>query len=58
METGDGGVAVSTSKGEGTFHSLKSDSVGNKGEVESSLTSVYPYFGYEFGENKAICGSG
>ena len=52
-----GGVAVSSSKGEGTFHSLKSDSVGNKGEVESSLTSVYPYFGYEFGDNKAIWGT-
>ena len=51
-----GGVAVSTSEGEGTFHSLKSDSVGNEGEVESSLTSVYPYFGYEFGENKSIWG--
>ena len=51
-----GGVAVSSSKGEGSFHSLKSDSVGDKGEVESSLTSVYPYFGYEFGENKSIWG--
>ena len=29
-----GGMAVSTSEGEGTFHSLKSDSVGNEGEVE------------------------
>ena len=47
-----GGVSVSNSKGEGNFRSLKSDSVGNKGEVESSLTSVYPYFGYEFGEDK------
>ena len=51
-----GGVAVSKSKGEGTFHSLKNDSVGNEGEVKSSLTSVYPYFGYEFGENKSIWG--
>ena len=51
-----GGMAVSTSKGEGTFHSLENDSVGNKGEVESSLTSVYPYVGYEFGENKSIWG--
>ena len=28
----------------------------NKGEVESSLTSVYPYFGYEFGEDKVLWG--
>ena len=51
-----GGVSVSNSKGEGNFRSLKSDSVGNKGEVESSLTSVYPYFGYEFGEDRALWG--
>ena len=51
-----GGVAVSTSEGEGTFHSLKNDSVGNEGEVESSLTSVYTYAGHEFGENKSIWG--
>ena len=40
----------------GTFHSLKNDSVGNEGEVESSLTSVYTYAGHEFGENKSIWG--
>ena len=51
-----GGIAVSSSKGEGTFHSLENDSERHKGEVESSLTSVYPYFGHEFGENKAIWG--
>ena len=51
-----GGVAVSSSKGEGTFHSLENDSERHKGEVESKLTSVYPYIGYEFGENKAIWG--
>ena len=49
-----GGVAVSSSKGEGTFHSLENDSERHKGEVESRLTSVYPYFGHEFGEDKAV----
>ena len=46
-----GGVAVSTTKGEGDFRSLKNDSVGHKGEVESRLTSVYPYFGHNIGKN-------
>ena len=52
-----GGVAVSNSKGEGSYRSLKNDSVENKGEVESNLTSIYPYFGYEFDENKTIWGT-
>ena len=49
-----GGIAVSSSKGEGTFNPHDQSSVG--GEVESSLTSVFPYLGYEFGENKALWG--
>ncbi len=52
-----GGVAVSSSRGKGDFRSLKSDSVGDKGEVENNLTSIYPYFGYELDDNKAIWGT-
>ncbi len=52
-----GGVAVSSSKGKGDFRSLKSDSVGDKGAVENNLTSIYPYFGYELDDNKAIWGT-
>ena len=51
-----GGVAVSTSKGEGTFRSLGSGSAGNNGEVESRLTSVYPYVSHESGENRTVWG--
>ena len=51
-----GGLAVSASKGKGTFRSLESDSPEDNGEVKSELTSLYPYFGYEFGENKSIWG--
>ena len=56
MKTGEEEVAVSTSKGEGSFRSLSNDSVGHKGEVESSLTSIYTYAGHEFGENRAVWG--
>ena len=53
-----GGMAVSQSKGEGTFRS--SESAQDDGEVESSLTSVFPYLGYEFNDNSiwAIFGRG
>ena len=46
-----GGVAVSNSKAEGTYNSGQ-----DNGNVESNLTSVYPYLGYEFGENNALWG--
>ena len=49
-----GGVAFSISKGEGSFKAL--DSAGEEGKVESNLQSVYPYFGYELGENRAFWG--
>ena len=49
-----GGVAFSTSKGEGSFRSL--DSTGDEGKVESNLQSVYPYAGYDLGENRAVWG--
>ena len=49
-----GGLAVSSSKGEGTFSPHDKSSVG--GELESSLTSVFPYLGYEFGEDRALWG--
>ena len=51
-----GGLAVSASKGKGTFRSLENDSPEDNGEVKSELTSLYPYFGYEFGEKKSIWG--
>ena len=51
-----GGLAVSASKGKGTFRSLESDSPEDNGEVKSELTSLYPYLGYEFSENKSIWG--
>ena len=51
-----GGLALSQSESKGTFDLLDENSVEDRGNVKSSLTSLFPYLGYEFGENQAVWG--
>ena len=51
-----GGIALSQSESKGTFDLTDKNSVEDRGNVKSSLTSLFPYLGYEFGENQAVWG--
>ena len=55
MENGEEGLRFPKVRVKGSFNSSNDEE--DKGKVESNLTSVYPYAGYEFGENKAIWGT-
>ena len=49
-----GGMAFSQSQGKGTFDLLDEGSLEDSGRVESNMTGLYPYLGYNWGENKAL----
>ena len=57
METGEEGLRFPIVRLKGAFVLSKVTLWGDKGEVESNLTSVYPYVGYEFGENGSVWGT-
>ena len=51
------GIAFSNSRGTGNFNLLDKDSpVDNSGTIESEMFGLYPYLGYNFGEDKALWG--